>query len=201
MPRRKKTEVTEETTMSEETQTPEVDEKAEAIKAAFEAAMSADKSEDNVKMDMISAGASFKNVTQYFNKFMVESGRVASNEDKQKAVETACTENDVSTAEGFEAAVAYIMEAAKGVNDRSAGASIRGWCRKNDKECYKKPKAEGAGTRTTFTSNFYNELRANPSMSAEDADAYIKEHGSNNVVKHTSHYQSIRQLVNDIAAA
>ena len=51
---------------------------------------------------------------------------------------------------------------------------------------------------TGFAANFYDQLRASP-MSEADFDALIAS-GSNNVQKHKSHYNAMRELANAIHA-
>ena len=55
-----------------------------AIRAAFDAAHAAGKEEDDIKLDMIGAGATFKNVTRLFNQFSVDAGLTVSKEEKDQ---------------------------------------------------------------------------------------------------------------------
>ena len=56
----------------------------------------------------------------------------------------------------------------------------------------------GGSVSTGFAANFYDQLREAP-MSDADFDALIAT-GSNNVQKHKSHYNAIRELANAIHA-
>ena len=65
-------------------------------------------------------------------------------------------------------------------------------------ECWKKP--AGAGRQTGFRFQFYAALRANPQMTAVEAKTFGDDHGTDNDIKAFSHYQAIRELINDVAA-
>ena len=61
---------------------------ADPIEVAFTAATEAGKEGDDVKMEMIKAGAAFKSVTNLFNKFMVSSGKAMSVDQKKELLDT-----------------------------------------------------------------------------------------------------------------
>lgn len=161
-------------------------------------------SEDVIKMSMIQAGSTFKTVTRQYNELMVETGRAATAERKAELVEAAVADNDVSTEEGFAAAIAVITSAEESIDDKSAAASIRGYGRKNDLEVYKKPKSAGAG-KAGFASDFYAFLQAG-ARTEDEARAFIQgtdgnKETSDNVKRHESHYMAIHNLTQAIRAA
>ena len=177
----------------------------QSVVDAFEAGIEGGKDDDSTKMDMIAAGASFKSVSRTFNSLMVETGRAMSKDDKGTAVANALEGLDVSDEDGFDDAIEAVMEGVTGATDKSAAALVRGYAKKNELECYKKTKSAGAG-RSGFASKFYDALRANPAMTKEEGAGFINgtegnDETSRNVKKHITHYQAIRQLVNDIASA
>jgi hypothetical protein len=172
---------------------------SEEIRSAFKESYDAGKDEDIVKIDMISAGAKFKQVTKIFNELMIEFGYAVSKEEKQKAVEDAVGGNDLSTEEGFDAAVSALVASVDSMNERGAGTSIRAYARKNDIDCFKKPKAVGGGTRTTFLSDFYDALVENPAMTEGEADEFIKENGTANTIRWAKTHQKAREMANKIA--
>lgn len=170
------------------------------IRDAFDEAVGAEKSEDDVKMAMIGAGATFKNVTRLYNEFMIDAGLAISREDRNAAVEGALSGMDLSTEEGYDEAVAAVIDAVKGANERSAAALVRGYAKKNELEIFKKPKSEGAG-RQGFASQFYGWLvEGGATASEKEANDYIMNPAnSQNVHRHLSHYMGIYKLCNAIA--
>lgn len=173
-----------------------------AILDAFRAGVDAGLDEDAIKLAMIQAGDTFKTVAKNYSDFLVSEGLVESKESKEEKISNILSGADVSTEEGFAAAVESIVDAVKGVDAKSAAGSIRYWCRKNEKAYFTKPKAESTG-RGGFAKKFYEALINNPAMTAEEADSIIMgldghEETSVNVQKHASHYQSIRKLANAI---
>ena len=180
----------------------EVEDNTAEIRDGFDAAVAADKDEDAIKLDMISSGASFKNVTRLYNQFMIDSGLAISKADKAELVEGALSGLDFSDEEGFASAVEAIQDAIEGSTDRSAAALVRSYAKKNDLESYSKPKGQG-GTRSTFRSEFYAFLRGNPGMTEAEATAYIMGTDGNaetsvNVQKHISVHLGVWGVVNGI---
>lgn len=172
-----------------------------AIRAAFDAAQGQE--EDAVKLSMIQAGATFKNVTRLFNQFMVDAGLSVSKEEKDQKVLEAVEGQDISTEEGFDAAVAALV-ASVGATEKSAAALIRAYGKKNEVEVFKKAKASGGAGKAGFASKFYEFLAGNPTCTKEEAVAYIQgtdgnEETTENVKRHQSHYLAIHALVNKIA--
>ena len=177
------------------------------IKGAFTKLSGAGKTEDEVKMGMISAGAGFKNVTRLYNLYAVDSGMVMGKEDKAKLVADSMKGADVTTEEGFNGVIDKIVAAgsSKGVTDKSAASLVRRAAKAAGIECWKRPKGEGKGA-TGFANTFYTWLRGNPACTEEQSKAIIMgtdghEDTSENTKRHLSHYQNIARLVNDIKAA
>ncbi len=150
------------------------------IREAFSNGVEADKEEDSVLIDMIQAGCTFSAARRTYNRLMVEAGLALSKEDKDEIVSTAVGENDISTEEGFDAAVAYVDEAAESISFNTAGNLIRAYAKKNEIEVFKKPR--GSGTRTTFLTHFYNALIENPNMTEEEAHQFIVDKGGKNTL-------------------
>ena len=176
---------------------------SDAILDAFRAGVSAGESEDQIKLSMIQAGDTFKTVAKNYAQFLIDEGIVESKESKDEKIASILSGADLSTEEGFASAVAAIVAAVKGVDEKSAAGSIRWYARKNGVAYFTKPKAESTG-RAGFAKRFYEALIANPEMSKHDAEAIIQgidgnPETSDNVKKHASHYQSIRKLANAIA--
>ena len=190
--------------MNEETAAPEATEKVDQIRVAFDNAIAGDKTEDDVKMAMIGAGATFKNVTRLFNQYSVDAGLVMSKAEKDEAVKKIVSKaKNLDTEEGFNKTVAAIVEATKGVNDKSAAALIRAWAKSQDPavETWAKPKSAG-GSREGFRSRFYDALVANPEMTKEQCHDFIvnDQDSSPNKLKHEANFQGMRGLANRIWA-
>lgn len=183
----------------------EVDQTEVAIEEAFTAAVGAESEEDAIKMAMIQAGATFKNVTRLYNALLIEAGLAVSKEDKEAIVNETLEGAELATEEGFDGAVSVLVEKITGATERSAAALIRSYCKKNELECYAKPKSAGNGSRGGFATDFYAYLLANPTMSAEEALAFVNGEGdhkdtSDNIKKHASHYMAIHSLVGKVVA-
>jgi hypothetical protein len=170
---------------------------------AFVNAVEAEKSEDEVKMAMIQAGCPFKKVAKLYNDYLVEAGMANSKEERQALLDKTLGGKDLTDEKVFNKVVTTLIEKGKNINEKAAAAMVRGWAKKNDVECYTKPKGEGSG-RTGFASLFYDWLLENPKCTKEEAADYI--HGrkgnpetSDNVKKHESHYLAIANLVNKAA--
>lgn len=173
----------------------EVSQEDVAIRAAFDETQGQD--EEVVKMAMLQAGAKIKSVTRLYNQFMIDSGLLASKEEKEEALDAACDDIDLTDEDNFDSAVSQIVETVTGATDQTAATMVRAWCRRNEVDCYKKP--AGEGRRSGFRFKFYEELRKNPGMSADEANSIGEEHGSDNDKKAFTHYQAIRELVNQVS--
>lgn len=184
-------------------ETPESQPEApDELRIAFDDAVAGDKGEDEIKMALIGAGATFKNVTRLYSKYMVDAGYAVSKEEKAEIVESILEGSDVSDEEGFNKCVAAICKKASGVTEKSAGSLIRSWAKANEAEYYTKPKGSG-GPRDSVRSRFFNALIAKPTMTKEECAEHLTNDvdTSTNVMNHESVYQGIRELVNKIAAA
>lgn len=176
------------------------------IRAAFDAAHEAGKEGDAIKLDMISAGATFKNVTRLFNEFMVDAGHVASKDERDQLVIASIQGKDLSSEEGFASAVAALVETLKGATEKSAAALIRALAKKEGIECFKKAKESTGEGRPGFATGYYDWLAANPSCTKEEATAFVMgtdghAETSENVKRHLSHYLNLATLANRIAEA
>lgn len=174
------------------------DEGPTEIEVAFQDGMEAGKEEDEIMLDMIAAGATFKSVKTIYNKCMVEGGFVNSRAEKTEIVNETLKGADLSTEEGFSAAVEALMANLTGVNERSVAGSIRQYAKKNELDVYKKPKGEGAG-RSGITSKFYDFVKENTPLSKEQVATWIEENGTENTKRHANHFQGIAKLCADIA--
>jgi hypothetical protein len=125
----------------------------EKIQEAFTASTEANKSEDDVKMAMIQAGASFKNVARLYNAMMIDAGLAISKEDRDAIVKECIQKHDVSHEDGFDIAVDFLVEKLTDSTIRSAAALIRGFCRKNEMPYFVPEKETGNGT-TGFTKRY-----------------------------------------------
>lgn len=174
------------------------------IRAAFDASHAAGKEEDDIKLDMIGAGATFKNVTRLFNTFSVDAGLVVGKEEKDQIILNVLNGADLSTEENFNAKVTELMAALTGATDKSAAALIRAYAKKAGIEAFKKAKGASGESKVGFAGKFYDWLLANPTSTVEQATAYIQgtegnEETTENVKRHQSHYLAIHRLVNRVA--
>lgn len=185
------------------TQEPQADTET-AIRSAFDNAVAAGKDEDDVKLDMIGAGATFKNVTRLYNQFAVDSGLAVSKEEKDQILNEVLNGADLSTEETFNAKVEELMGRLSGSTDKSAAALIRAYAKKNGIDAFKKVKGASGETRVGFTSKYHDWLVANPTSSVEEATAFINgtdghEETSENTKRNKAHHLAIHRLVNRIA--
>lgn len=180
---------------------------SEVILEAFRSGIEAGADEDQIKLSMIQAGATFKNVTKFYSEFLVSEGIVESKEEKEARITQIAEQFDLSTEEGFSGAIDALIEQSKNVDERSAAASIRWFCRKNEIAYFVKPKSEPVGNRTQgFAGRFYDALIENPTMSVEEAENIVNgvnphPETSENTKRYMKHYQDIRALANAIAAS
>lgn len=190
--------------MSEVAELYEEEEQADEIRIAFDGAIQAESDEDDVKMAMIGAGATFKNVTRFYNQYMIDAGMAISKADRSQIVDDTLEGTDFDTEELFELAVGNLVDAIQGSTERSAAALIRSYAKKNEMECYIKPKGEG-GQRNSFVHRYYNWLAENPAATEEAANDFIFGNGdydetSLNVKNYHKMHQNVRVLCNRIAA-
>lgn len=171
------------------------------IKEAFIASMEASMSEDEVKMAMIQAGATFKSVTRIYNQLMVDAGLVMSREDRDAFVKQAVSTFEISTESGFDDAVNLLLEKIPNSTDRSAAALLRSYSKKNGVEIFAKPKATG-GTRNPFVDLFFDGLVENPSMTEEQLEEILNsldEKHQVNPRRWLSSHNKFRKVVNRVA--
>lgn len=176
---------------------------ATAIRASFDAGQENGQDEDQVKLSMISAGATFKNVTRLFNQFMVDAGLAIGKEEKEQVLAEVLADAELATEEAFNAKVAELVKRLTGATEKSAGAMVRAYAKKNEVEVFKKAKGASAG-KQGFAGKFYAYLTANPTCSKDECIAFVQgtdgnEETSENVKRHQSHYLSIHAMVNKIA--
>ena len=175
-----------------------------AIRAAFDAAHAAGKEEDDIKLDMIGAGATFKNVTRLFNQFSVDAGLTVSKEEKDQILLDVLNGADLADEATFNAKVEELMARLSGSTDKSAAALIRAYAKKNGIEAFKKAKGGTGEAKPGFAAKFYDWLVANPTSTVAEATAFLQgtdghEETSENTKRHQSHYLAIHRLVNRIA--
>lgn len=170
-----------------------------AIKKAFVTAMNGGKESDSIKIAMIGAGASFKNVNKLFNAFMIEDGHVVSKEEKDSILSELLDGLDLADSDTFESAIVELSQRLQ-VSELSSVSSIRQWAKKNEIPFYKKAKAESKGERSSITNDIFNWISKNPSSTEEQLVKFLKEVGTNNTLKHTSLYKGILGIANTIVA-
>jgi hypothetical protein len=192
--------------MSEVEQSEQVENTNEVIRNAFDEAIESAKEEDSVKMDMIGAGATFKNVTRLYNQYMIDAGLQVSKEEKEEIITNTLEGADLASEEGFAAAIDALVDSLTGATERSAASIVRSYGKKNKLEIYAKPKSGGGAGRSSFANSYYDFLAGNPTMPRDEANAFVMGEGdyeetSANVQKHASHYLGIWSLVNRIANA
>lgn len=174
------------------------------LREVFDAGQAEGKAEDAIKLDLISAGATFKNVTRMFNEFMVDGGHAASKEERAQLVIASIQGVDLSTESGLSAAVTKLVETLAGASEKSASSLIRALCKKEGIEVFKKAKESSGEGKAGFAAKFYDFLVAQPACTKEQATAFVMgvdghEETTDNTKKHLSHYLAIHRLVNRIA--
>lgn len=180
----------------------------DAIKAAFDEAIAEEKEEDFIKLQMISAGATFKSVTRLYNQYMIDAGLAISKADRNQILDDVMEDRDVETEEDFNAAVEALVASMKGATARSAGAQIRSFAKKNDISVYAKPKSEGPG-RVGFTNMYHDWLVANIGCTEDEAKAYImgegdhaetSDHVKRNLSSHIGAWELVKTTAEKVAA-
>ena len=171
-----------------------------AVQEVFTVSIADELEEDDIKLAMIGAGATFKNVTRLYNQMMVAAGLAISKEDKAAHVTETLEGLEFETEEDYDKAVALLMDPEKKITERSAGALLRAYAKKNSLEIYKKPQVEGSG-RVGFAAGYYDHLVANPRISEANAKAFIMDpKNSENVHRHVSHYMNLWKLASRIVS-
>lgn len=183
---------------------PEKPDENAAIKEAFTNTISkctpGNIAEDEVKLAMIRAGATFKNVTRLYNEYLVDSGLAMSKEEREGLVEKVITESDnVSEEAGFDAVVARLVENGNNLDAKQASVILRAYCKKKEVECFKKPKGVG-GAKSGFREDFFSALEKNPAMTKDEASALINDvKNSKSVKARENMFQRIRLMANRIS--
>ncbi len=167
------------------------------IKQAFIDGINSSKEHDAIKIAMIGAGASFKNVNRLFNAFMIEDGHIVSKEEKDTILSEVLDGLDLTDSDTFESAIVELAQRLQ-VSELSSVASIRQWAKRNDLPFYKKAKAESTGERSNITSRIFNWIIENPTANEEALVEFLKEVGTENTLKHTSLYKGILGIANKI---
>ena len=184
----------------------EIDETEVAINEAFESAIQSGKTEDDVKLAMIGAGATFKNVTRLYNAFMIDAGLAISKADRDLAVAGIVGDPALLIEEEyFDSCVAQIVEQIKGATERAAGAMLRSFAKANGAECFKKTKEATGARQSGFRANVYALFIKNPDLTEAELDRFANEEAetslaSDNDRKQLSHYHGLRKMVNAVAA-
>lgn len=180
----------------------EQDTTEDAIQGAFDAAISDESDEDDVKMQMIAAGATFKNVTRLYNKYMIGAGLAISKSDRDQIVQDTLEGRDFDTKESFDEATAALVDSVQGTNERSAASLVRSYTKKNELECYVKPKGE-ASPRAGLTTDLYDHIVGNPTQTDEELTEYVNriadEKESENFRKHLSSHLGVLGLARRVA--
>ena len=112
----------------------------EVTREAFDVAVEENKGEDEIKLDMIQSGATFKTVTRLYNQFMIDAGLAISKEDRNNAIAEALEGKEFGSEEDFDLAVDSLVVSVKGTTERSAAALVRAYAKKNDLTYFTKPK-------------------------------------------------------------
>jgi len=172
----------------------EVSETDLAIRAAFDD--NQDSEEEVVKMAMLQAGCKIKAVARVYNTYMIDSGQMATKEEKDDALEANLVGMDLASEEGFDAAVEIIQADVTGATEKSAAAMVRAWAKKADVEVYKKP--AGAPRTDSFVYKFNTELVGNPTMTEAECKAFIVANGTQGTQNTEYYFQSLRKLANAI---
>jgi len=172
----------------------EVSETDLAIRAAFDD--NQDSEEEVVKMAMLQAGCKIKAVARVYNTYMIDSGQMATKEEKDDALEANLVGMDLASEEGFDAAVEVIQADVTGATEKSAAAMVRAWAKKSDVEVYKKP--AGAPRTDSFVYKFNTELVGNPTMTEAECKAFIVANGTKGTQSTEYYFQSLRKLANAI---
>lgn len=165
------------------------------IELAFDNAVSEGKEEDEIMLDMIQAGATFKNVRSRYNALLVDNGYLDSRAEKSDIVNSTLEGVDLTDEDSFNASVEALVEALKGVNAKSASASIRAYAKKNELECYKKPAGTGTG-RSGITSDYHDWLIDNCPVTHADVNAWIETNGTGNTKRHAKAWLAKADVVN-----
>jgi len=152
----------------------EVDETELAIRDAFDAAIEDEADEDSIKLGMISAGATFKNVTRLYNQFMIDAGLAISKQDRNELIDSTLEGKEFNTEEAFDAAALELANAIAGTTERSAAAMVRAYAKKNELDCFAKAKSESTRTSVDINEAVCNYMLGKTDFDKDDILAFIK---------------------------
>ena len=122
-------------------ETTQIDPVEEAFDESFEAGLF----EDEIKMEMIKAGCSFKQIANVYNRLMVERGHIMDDKDKRDLVDASCKGKALGNEAVFAAVSSKLMSAIPNCTERSAGSLIRGYARRNGIKAWVAPEPERNG--------------------------------------------------------
>jgi hypothetical protein len=174
-----------------------------AIAEAFNSARESGQTEDQIKLSMINAGASFKNVSKFYSDLMVSAGLAMSKDDRQKVLDEVLTGNDLSTEDQFNGVVGTLLSRITGSTDQSIKTMVRAWAKKNTVDVFTPAKPESTGgNRNPFVSNFHAALVENPKLTEDELKGIISALTAENQVnpqRWFAQHNNIRKLVNKVA--
>ena len=165
-----------------------------AIRTAFDDNVESD--EETIKMSMLQAGCKIKAVSRLYNTFMIDSGQMASKEEKDTALDAALVDLDLTDEDVFNDAVENLATAITGASEQSAATLVRAWAKRHEVDCYVKPK--GASRTDSFVYKFNTELISKPQMTEAECKAFIIENGTQGTQNTEYYFQSLRKLANAI---
>lgn len=178
----------------------EIDNEVDDIRIAFDDGQASDMSDDEIKLAMIQAGASFTNVTRLFNQYMIDAGLAMSREEKDELVEDVVgSANDIETEDGFESVVQELVSRGTNIDEKRAAAIIRNYAKKNEVPVFTRQRGGGGGP-SGWRDIYFDMLVENPRMTEQELKEILKNHpsASDNTRRHESHYQAIRKMANRI---
>lgn len=154
--------------------------------------------EEKIKMSMLKAGAKIKSVSLLYKNFMIDIGDFASKAQKTDALKVA-EDVDLTDEKEFDVIVASVGKSLPGTDEKAAASLVRAWAKKHKVDCFVKP--AGPSRTDGFRFKFYEALKTNPGMTAEEAVKIAPDLGaSENDIKAFSHFQGIREVINNVHA-
>ena len=141
---------------------------------------------DSIKAAMVKEGVPFQSVTRVFNQLMIETGRHLSKKDRELFINK-IIKRGIKTEKGFNSRVDEFMRKITFTTERSAGASIRYFCKDNDIEVYQRP-VRNSEPRVSFTKQFcdfvllypdHDESQIMDFLMDENRATYVKRNANN----------------------
>ena len=145
---------------------------------------------DEIKMEMVKAGATFGNVVRKYNAMMISQGYVKSKEEEDCIVNDILSSVDPSTADGYEESIDTLISEF-GIKEKKALSMIREWCKKKNMKFYEKPKGLGASSATMA---IYGWIEQNITSKESEFIDFIKESGTEGNVKNQNAYIAVFRL-------